>query len=874
MGRISGDGRKCWLCKAIKLVPFSYKSYFCAPMKLQRQITAILTLVLVLALTSCSTKKNTALGRFWHNLNTKYNGYFNGNDAIKVGMQDLSKTRKDDYSKIIPTFDYGDRSNWSAMNTASDRAIKKAVIMIKKHSMFINGKQYNRWIDDCYMLMGKANFFKLEHSLGVNQLKHVADNSEKQVTKDEAKIWMVRTYNEMGEYADAGTVIRGIDKGGLDKKLLPEYYAVVADYYIRQKEWNNALENIDESIKSSKNKKRNARLEFIRGQIYEILGDNKKAYESYSKVVKAKPEYVMEFQGRINMARTADNSDNIMLRKTLKKMLKDGKNIEYLDQIHYAIALIDLKEEKTPEAIVDLNKSLRTSIDNQTQQALSHLKLAEIYMGDRKYEMAQGYYDSTSVLLAKDHPKYDEVMRLKENLTQLVYNISIVDTQDSLQKLSKMDSTELVDYYTKYVEDLKAADEEAKNNPNTNPVNFNTSQSSTGKWYFTSPQALTLGASEFRKVWGNRKLEDDWRRQNKAASFLNNEPVDTATTTTVDPRYDINTYISQVPKGDSGIVASNDRIYKALYNIGTIYKDKILDYPKAIEAYEELETRCPKNNADYFPITYFQLYTLYKGLKKDDRMNKYKDIILSEYPNSDYAAVILDPEGFAKKNENNDAAAPAYTNAYNQYVSNDFSGCLSTCKTAIVQYDKSALKPRFALLKALCIDKVAGRDSFRVELIDVVSVYNGTESALTAQRLLDAMDGKKTDDPEINVKAEFTYNNTAEHFVILFIPDATKKVDGAAGKIVEFNDMEFEGREYSVTNSILPTSGQVILIRKFKDAAEAAFYITKYEEKQMVIKISLGSPSKIMAISKTNFAMLMKTPSMADYQNFYSANYK
>lgn len=844
-------------------------------MKLQRQIPAILTLVLVLVLsTGCSTKKNTALGRFWHNLNTKYNGYFNGNDAIKVGMQDLSKTRKDDYTKIIPTFDYGDRSNWASMNTASDRAIKKAVIMIKKHSMFINGKQYNRWIDDCYMLMGKANFFKLEHSLGVNQLKHVADNSEKQKTKDEAKIWMVRTFNEMGEFADAGTVIRGIDKGGLDKKLLPEYYAVVADYYIRQKDWKNALENIDEAIKSSKKKKFNARLEFIRGQIYEILGENKKAYESYQKVVKAKPEYVMEFQARINMARTADNSDNIMLRKTLKKMLKDGKNIEYLDQIHYAIAIIDLKEDKTPEAIIDLNKSLRTSIDNQNQQALSHLKLAEIYMDARKYELAQGYYDSTSVLLAKDHPKYDEVMRLKENLTLLVQNIRIVDTQDSLQKLSKMDSTQLVDYFTKYVEDLKAADEEAKNNPNTNPVNFNTSQTSNGKWYFTSPQALTLGSSEFRKVWGNRKLEDDWRRQNKEVSFLSNDPVDTATNNTVDPRYDINTYISQVPKGDTGVIASNEKIYKALYNIGSIYKDKILDYPKAIEAYEELETRCPKNNAEYFPITYFQLYTLYKGLKNDDRMNKYKDIILSEYPNSDYAKVILDPEGFAAQNEAKDAAAPAYNTAYDQYKANDFTGCLNSCNNAFTEFDKSTLLPRFALLKALCIDKVAGRDSFKVALKNVVSVYKGTESALTAQRLLDAIDGKKTDDPEINVKAEFTFDNKSEHFVILYIPDATKKVDGAAGKIVEFNDMEFEGREYSVTNSILPSTGQVILIRKFADAGEAALYISKYEEKQMVLKINLGTPSKIMAVSKSNFAVLMKTPSMAEYQNFYSANYK
>jgi tetratricopeptide (TPR) repeat protein len=847
-------------------------------MRFSRYIPVGFALILVVLMsTGCSTKKNTALGRFWHRLNTHYNGYFNGNDAIKVGMQDLSKSRKDNYSKVIPTFDYGDRSNWTGMNANADRAIKKAVIMIKKHSMFINGKQYNTWIDDCYMLMGKANFFKLEHSLGVNQLKHVADNSEKQYTKDEAKIWMVRTYNEMGEYAESGTIIRGIDKGGVNKKLLPDYYSVIADYHIRQKEWEKALDNIDEAIKYSKNKKRNARLEFIRGQIYEIIGENKKAYVSYEKVLKSRPEYVMEFQARINMARTAENSNNESLRKTLKRMLKDGKNVEYLDQVYYAIALIDLKEDKDEDAIKNLNKSLRNSIDNTNQQALSHLKLAELYMSARKYELAQGYYDSTSVLLATDHAKYDEVMRLKANLTALVENIRVVETQDSLQKLSKMDSLELVNYFTKYTEDLKQADEDAKNNPDTNPVNFNNTNANNNnnKWYFTSPQALALGSSEFKKVWGQRKLEDNWRRQNKEASFLTDTKVDSVVSDDNNPRYDPNTYISQVPKGDSAIIASNEMVYRALYNIGTIYKDKILDYPKAIEAYEELETRCPKNNPEFFPVTHFQLYTLYKGLKKEEQMNRYKDIILNDYPNSDYAAIILDPEGFAKKNESNDAAVPAYGAAYDQYKAGDYTGCSATCNNSFIQFPKSALLHRFALLKALCVDKISGRDSFKVALKKVVDQYGGTESAATAQRLINAIDGKTEDtNPEVNVKAEFAFNSAAEHFVIVYVPDATKKMDGPIGKIIEFNEMEFENKDYSVSNSILPGSGQVILIRKFANAAEAKMYIDKYDEKTMVLKANYNAPSKIMAISSANFAILMKTPSMADYQNFYTANYK
>ena len=263
-------------------------------------------------------------------------------------------------------------------------------------------------------------------------------------------------------------------------------------------------------------------------------------------------------------------------------------------------------------------------------------------------------------------------------------------------------------------------------------------------------------------------------------------------------------------------------------------------------------------------------------MKKEDQMNKKKEIVLTKYPYSDYAAIILDPDAFAKKNETNDEASPAYAIAYNLYAASDYTGCMGSCVNAFSQYKSSGLMHRFALLKALCIDKISGRDSFKVELRNVIDAYKGTESAQTARRLLDVIEGKKEniEDPEINTKINFEFNATAEHFVIIYLPDATKKVDAAIGKIIEFNDMEFEGKEYSITNSILPQTGQVILIRKFTNSTEALQYIAKYDEKGMVLKINFNSPSKIMAISALNFATLIKTPSMAEYQNFYSTNYK
>ena len=36
-------------------------------------------------------------------------------------------------------------------------------------------------------------------------------------------------------------------------------------------------------------------------------------------------------------------------------------------------------------------------------------------------------------------------------------------------------------------------------------------------WYFYNTATKNAGKTEFQKTWGSRKLEDDWRRRNKAS---------------------------------------------------------------------------------------------------------------------------------------------------------------------------------------------------------------------------------------------------------------------------------------------------------------------------------------------------------------------
>lgn len=838
----------------------------------------------------CSTKKNKFLNRFWHSMNTKFNGYFNGNEAVKAGIQELVKSRKDNFTKIIPVYEYGHSSNFSSQNAQWDKAIKKGVIMIKKHSMLINGKQYNWYIDDCYLMMGIAHYFKLDFDMGIGQLRYVAENSEKNKTRQEARIWIVRSYLEQGELAEAATAIRQIDKGALDKNQNASYWASLADYHIRSKEYDQALEDLNKAIEFEKKKKRKARYQFIRGQLYQQMKNNEKAYETFSSVLKLKPEYELEFQSKINMARTAGKDSNEELKKLLKKMLRDDKNIEYQDQIYYALGTVYLKEKNKEEAVKNFKKSIASSVSNKNQKGLSYLELARIYFADRKYELAQAYYDSTSTSLDNDHPDYETVMRLKENLTEVVLNIRIVQLQDSLQRLSKLNDKELMTFLENYVEELKAKDEEEKNNVGNNFTLGNTTiGGGEGKWYFYNTQALAFGLNEFKKIWGNRPLEDDWRRSNKNTTSFNDTGGEQ---TAYNPRYDPETYLAEIPRTDSALQASNEMIWQALYNLGILYKEKIFDFELSAESFEDLARRNTENI--HFPITYYQLYLVYKELKNNEKAEYYKNLIIQNYPSSEYTKILSNPNYLLQKEREDDKASPLYEIAYQAYKSKNYQEAITLCTQAKTQFPESKIIHRFALLRALALKESITMFEFKNELEEIIKRHPNTESADIATRLLKLLKGEEAENNEIkteqSIETEEKKNETtkdsipkpstpynkdlnAEHLISVIIPSLKGNVNAAIQKLNQFNDENFSNASLSVNTTLLGNTSQVLLIRKFKNGNDAMNYYNLFNKKNVLSQLQLGEGVKVFPITMGNYALLFKTQDISGYEAFFNANY-
>lgn len=841
---------------------------------------------------ACSNKKNTGFSRFWHKLNTRFNGYFNGNEALKEGIYELGKTRKDNFSLIIPVHHYGAKDNWQNMNVQSDLALKKSIIMIQKHSMLINGKQHNKWIDDCYLLMGKANYFKQDYYVAASQLRYVADNSEKEYTRVEALIWILKVYNAQGELAEASSTLLQLKKRDIPKKLHEEFSAASADYYIQKQYYEQAVTSLEDAIKYAPRKRKKSRYQFIIGQIKQMNGEDKDAYDAFSKTLTMKPEYEIEFQSKINMARTSVDGNNENLKKLLTKMLRDDKNLDYLDQIYYALGMIDLKEDKREEAIAHFEKSLQSGGDNSIQKPLTYLVLAELYFKERQYEPSQAYYDSSSVLLSEDHPKYTEVLRFKQNLGELVTNIRMLNLQDSLQRLSKLSERELQNTLEDYIERLKIKDEEAKSNPGGGGgsggsfVNPYQTQGVNSYWY--NEQTKAFGANEFQKIWGTRPLEDDWRRSNKnSSSFPQTDPV--AENDADNPRYQVETYLKDIPRTDSALAASDALIYEALYNIGVIYKEKIRDLAAGIATFLDLEKRNTTNR--HFPLAYYQLYLSYNSLKDQQNADYYKNLLINNYPESDYAKLLSDPNYLANLERDKNAAEPFYRATYALYNAGAYDSTKSKCLVAQEEFTTSNILHRFALLYSLSVGKTDSVDQFIASLTDVKTKYAGTESAETAQRILDKLlkerkgtEGEKEpnnnsligengqDTNSVSKKTEWDANLKVDHFVLIFIPDKAKNLADAKNQLSQFNDANYGTKGYTVTNAILGTYS-ILSVRKFASYEEALKYRETYMLQGMNEKLNLGTEVKVAVSNAKNFTTLFKTQDVSGYYEFFKSAY-
>ena len=877
------------------------------------------TLALFCGLVSCSVEKNTSLSRNFHNLTSHYNVYFNGNESYKRGIENANNTIRNDYNRILDLFLYEDEAVNSAVSGDMKRAIDKATKVITYHSItakpkvkegnqsakdkaFYNQNEYNKWVDDSYMLMGKAYMYQGEFYLASETFKHVLVTFPEEEVRYLAMIWLSRAYIMIGEEREAERILMALaDETALPKDYLLDYYSTRSQFYLKDQDYYPAADQLELAMEQSGiSKEDKIRYTYILAQLYEESGQNNLAYEKYKRVTRYSPPYEMAFNARVSMAEVYEtggaNSDD--LKKLLRKMLKDSKNVEYLDQIYFALGNIAMEEGQREEAIEYYQLSVSNSIRNQYQKGFSSLTLAEIYYETPDYILSAAYYDSAVSFLDVDYPGYAGLVSLSASLGNLVYNTSTYELEDSVQILAALPEEQRLVIIDGIIEQVRIEEEQARlaEQQAMEDMAFNQTMlygnnqtqggqggQQGGQWYFYNLNAKSFGQPEFRMKWGERTLEDNWRRKSRRTLSEVNQ-VEGSVTDTLEGESSVPVldnksrefYLVDIPLNDSSMKISDEKLELALFNMGVIYKEQLLDYKESIIAFKELISRYPQTEQGAH--VHYYLYELNNNIQKPTDAQYYSSQLSLLYPESHYAMLLNNPNYLQELQDEEMKVVRYYEGLYTLYQQQSYKGVIVGADSAFVLYPDDPLIPKFQYLRAMALGALDGNETMKVALDTLIAQYPSSEEGLQAQEIIDYM---FMEFPEIKeadqaAEAEIIYtalDSTQEHFFLLAI-HVSQNVNQVSFDLLNHNLDHFNQYDLSIDQMEMLDSYNTLVVKLFNNAEGASRYLRDIEEnRDTVLQEIPPSLYRMMIISEANFVTLTERKELTPYYLFYQKHY-
>ena len=893
-------------------------------MRKKAKLFAILCIgLLAAALTGCSTSKNNFPNRAYHNVTCKYNVYWNGNQAMKDAEKELAKLSKDNFTTTLPIYNYPDKSELGPCLSHLDRTIEKSSKAIHKHSMMFKGKEYVKTIDDAYFLMAKSYFYKQDYVQAQRVLNYIMHTYPKSNILNEAEVLLARTQMRQGYFASADELletIRYMNEKKNKKDFAVLFNAAKAEYHLTAPDGDvqEAIDYIGNALANKPKREFRTRLTLILGELYEKLGQQAEAQKNFKTVIQKSNNYEMTFCAQMHLAANYDGteSNRNAITKQLNKMLDDKKNEDYRDQIYYAfseIARIDEDDDLRKEYLA---KSVAASTDNNYQKTYSSITLADLYFESNEYREAQHYYDTAMMVIPKNYPDYEELQKKSLVLKDLVDKLDEIDLQDSLLRIANLPEGQRSAWVRKMIADYteaerKAAAEEAErmlamqNAASYTNIN-NTQASSNGKWYFYNQSLVTAGQQDFYRRFGNRKLEDNWFISNKTQiSFddmaLMNDP--SLAQDTVDYDEDGNPiakretdpkkeayYLQDLPLTQGAKDTANAIIAKDLYETGFMYQDLLSDTKRACASFESLIQRYPKS--EYALPAIYMLYTLYKKIG-DPKAETYKNTLLTQYPETDYAKLIQDPEYYNKLAAKEKTLENQYAEVYEDFMNKRWRNVVTTADAAIPICPDETLASQYAYLRAIAAGQVYNQDTLIVGLTNLVRKYPQQPVAdlarlyltnFTQQQINQALGIKENSQeqaelqevikPETQKSSAFVFNAGEQHYIILLVKTADLPLQTVKQNLTNFNNSNFSLKKLTISSFFIDNQRQMVTISKFESSSDAMDYyylLLKNEQFKSDIDKKTIEP---FAISSTNYTTFYnKKNERANYGEFFKENY-
>ena len=722
---------------------------------------------------ACGTKKNTFVSRNYQALTTKYNVLFNGQEALLSGVEEINANYKDDWFQRLPIepiefeekradissfglgagFDSNENDSKKTLTTF-DKAEEKSVKAIQKHGMNIDGLERNRQIDDAYFLLGKSRYYQQRFIPAIEAFNYVIANYPNANLIADTKIWRAKSEIKVDneeiaiETLRLLLIVRDTLEANLPDETKENGYTALAMAYLKSDSIQKAKESLLLATRTLKDKDQAARNLFILGQMYAEENKKDSAITMFTKLINFNnAPYKYKIHAEIEVAKNSVNdSMSVETLSRLQKLIKNRDNRPYLDALYYQTGVLNENQDSIQLAISNYNNSLRAANGGEKQRTFTHEKLGNIYFKNSKYQYASAHYDSV-LQISRDSLdlRIRRIRRKQKSLISLIKFENLVQKNDSILKLVGLSKEDQKAYFENYISKLKKADEDdAQLRLNQMAFgNNNTSLASAdkGKWYFYNTQSTSIGATEFKKIWGNRRLEDNWRWAEKAK----NKPQENEVTKVnqKNERYDLESYISKIPAEKTIIDSLFFDRNQALFELGLIYKEQFNNLKLAKERLEKVASLQP-NEELILPINW-HLYQITTKLGNVEKASVYKNLILTKFPDTKFAQILLNLNAEIKAEVAENEVEKQYKELYYLFKYSKYEKLIPKIDAILPSISNSEFLPKFELLKAYAVGKSKDKESYKKALEFVAVNYGSFEEGKKAKEIVNQLDKKSLD---------------------------------------------------------------------------------------------------------------------------------
>ncbi|MCB0543184.1 MAG: tetratricopeptide repeat protein [Saprospiraceae bacterium] len=939
-----------------------------------------LTLAALILSAGCVTKKKKGedvgwFKRGYHNVTSKYNYWFNADELFTLTTEQLADQHTDNYNQLLDIYPEAAVDPQSARGDL-DNVITKASKGIALH-------RPSEWVDDCYTLIGQAQFMKRDYETAENTFKWIKDEhdpkkkklsskkkkekvkkkkkkkkSKKRKSKKKKKkkkkksskkkkadkkpdeeqpantatdkpeapaapavtaadikptgenpydkgwqreaaypkamIWFGRTLTEREKYDEAEFLFRDLwEDPWLPEGLRAELSTAEAYLWVKQKKYDRAIPPLSRAIELTRRKKDRARLAYILAQLYERAGNYEQAYAALETVLSSNPAYEMEFNARLHQIQAGWTNRQISsadANRSLERMAKDDKNLEYRDQIYYVMADIALKDGLKKDGIAYLRQSLDYNQNNTAQRAESYLKLADLYYEDENFVLAKNYYDSTLTVLPALDERQQRVKDYAENLKDIARLIQTIAANDSIVRIFYMDDDarkELAQKIKRQREEeaeAAARAQAAAPPPGSAKAPPPLAGNRPSSFYFYNEAFLKKGKRDFNKVWGNRKLEDNWRRSNRPLTGPVGEEIakkDSARVNTVSDA-ELKDLFASIPKSEAELTVLHLATYEAMYQLGTLYRDRLQHNMRCAVTLEEMLTRYPDMDK-YEKEAWYYLYLAFTDLKNASKAKYYLDKLVGKYPNSSYARALTDPNFMNATKARERELNSYYEQTFTIFQDGKYQDAFERCKEAPQKYgSQNPLMAKFALLSALCTGNLQGNDAYCQALAEVIGRYPESAEATRAKEIarLISCKGFEVEDKKKNdvvIDDAFTKEDDKLHYFIVSLRGDDIRLDDVKVSVSDYNRENHRLEQLRISNIFLgaDTKNPLVVIRKFDNKNQAMRYYNEVKDQADFLGESEEKKydKEFFAITQENYRRILKNRTLDGYREFFEENY-